>query len=148
MLRIEKRTAPGSFLRSKALPVGILEHGKLFTKMTMKTINDRDGACGFAANQLRMEGHAFLALIDYKSWRFFANVKIIDCSDEVIIESEECLSLPGQEYEVERFAAIEISYEDERGNKRREHFGGSNARIIQHELDHLNGILISDKGSK
>ena len=146
MLRIEKRTAPGSPLRSKALPV--LEHGKLFTKMTMKTINDRDGFCGFAANQLRMEGHAFLALIDYKSWRFFANAAIIDLSNKTVISTEGCLSLPAQEYEVERYKWVEIAYEDERGKKHREIFSGTNARIIQHELDHLDGILISDKGSK
>lgn len=58
---------------------------------------------------------------------------------------EECLSLPGEEYFVERPFAVKVEYLTEKGVSKREFLQGGAARIFLHETDHLDGILISDK---
>jgi peptide deformylase len=58
--------------------------------------------------------------------------------------SEGCLSIPGIREDVERKALIKISYYDENWNFFEESFQGIAARIIQHEYDHIEGILFTD----
>ena len=58
--------------------------------------------------------------------------------------SEGCLSIPGIREDVERNAAIKISYFDENWNFFEESYQGIAARIIQHEYDHIEGILFTD----
>ncbi|MEK9620194.1 MAG: peptide deformylase [Flavobacteriales bacterium] len=58
--------------------------------------------------------------------------------------SEGCLSIPGIREDVERKAVIKISYYDENWNFFEESYSGIAARIIQHEYDHIEGILFTD----
>ena len=58
--------------------------------------------------------------------------------------SEGCLSIPGIREDVERKAVIKISYYDENWNFFEESYQGIAARIIQHEYDHIEGILFTD----
>lgn len=58
---------------------------------------------------------------------------------------EGCLSLPGRQYKVERSLSLEWEYMDSDGNVHLEKASGWKARIIQHEIDHLDGICICDK---
>ncbi|MBI4858790.1 MAG: peptide deformylase [Candidatus Riflebacteria bacterium] len=55
---------------------------------------------------------------------------------------EACLSVPGVEGEVKRAAEVTFTYLDERGELQERSVSGHLARIVQHELDHLNGVLI------
>lgn len=55
---------------------------------------------------------------------------------------EGCLSLPGMLVDVTRFENVDVVAEDENGEKQTYKFQGKEARCFQHELDHLNGILI------
>jgi peptide deformylase len=112
----------------------------------------KDNAVGFAANQLRVSAHCFLAKIDLypdvkqKSsmfWKFFANCEIIDRGD-IYLAKEECLSIPNETFSVERYNIIVIEYMDRKGNHNKETYTGINAQIIQHEVDHCNGILINN----
>ena len=57
---------------------------------------------------------------------------------------EGCLSVPGEGVHVERAEEISVSYLDENGRRCNKTFRGLTARIIQHEIDHLNGKLIID----
>ena len=59
---------------------------------------------------------------------------------------EGCLSIPDLKVHVERPTTITISYQDISGNSNTRTFDGFLARVIQHEYDHLNGVLIIDKG--
>lgn len=59
-------------------------------------------------------------------------------------ESEGCLSYPGKSIEIERYKTIKVEYFDIMGLRRLQAFEGFTARIIQHEIDHLNGINIID----
>lgn len=61
------------------------------------------------------------------------------------IQAEGCLTLRGQAYNVKRATHITVSYRDQNWSPQIEECNGLRARIIQHEIDHLDGILISDR---
>ena len=73
------------------------------------------------------------------------NPKITSKSPQTVSSAEGCLSLPGETYEVERAAAISVLFRDLQGKEQRLLSQGISAVVIQHEIDHLDGILISDK---
>lgn len=73
-----------------------------------------------------------------------ANPQIIKRSDEMVSGVEGCLSLPGLLGEVERHECIEIAGQDREGQPMRLPASGRLARVLQHEIDHLNGILYID----
>lgn len=75
--------------------------------------------------------------------RAFINPDIIASAGESVIE-EGCLSIPGVREEVTRPETITLAYQDETGKRKQEHFDGWMARVLQHEIDHLNGILFVD----
>ena len=74
----------------------------------------------------------------------FINAHISKRSNTEIIRGEGCLSVPGIHEEVSRPDKITMSYLDERGESHEEEFSGIRAWIIQHEYDHLDGILFVD----
>ncbi|MFO7843653.1 MAG: peptide deformylase [Bacteroidales bacterium] len=82
-------------------------------------------------------------LKDFK--KVFINPQITERIEEDILYSEGCLSIPLIREEVMRPAKIRIEYYDENFNFHDEWFEGVAARIIQHEYDHLEGILFTDK---
>lgn len=73
------------------------------------------------------------------------NPQIISKSDKMIVSEEACLSLPKLSGEVMRHETIKVSREDANGKKHTDKFSGYNAVIIQHEVDHLDGVLFIDK---
>ena len=73
------------------------------------------------------------------------NPRIVLCSDETVKIEEGCLSVPGVRGDVERPACVTVVYQDERGKEHRLEAEGMLARIAQHELDHLNGVLFIDR---
>ncbi len=74
-----------------------------------------------------------------------ANPEIIWVSREMADGIEGCLSIPGYLGEVERHEAIRVRCQDRNGRKIRLRLDGWTARIFQHEIDHLNGVLYIDK---
>jgi peptide deformylase len=73
------------------------------------------------------------------------NPRILSCSDETECVEEGCLSVPGVRGKVERPILIEIEFRDVAGKKHCIKVDGLVSRIIQHELDHLDGILFVDR---
>jgi len=69
-------------------------------------------------------------------------------SEEQEIAEEGCLSLPGVHVEVERPAQVRVQARDETGEEIEIEAEGLQARVIQHEIDHLNGVLILDRISR
>ncbi len=59
--------------------------------------------------------------------------------------NEGCLSIPGIREDVKRKSEITLRYQDEHFNTHEETFNGIKARVIQHEMDHINGILFTDR---
>ena len=75
------------------------------------------------------------------------NPRIIQFSEEVEFEWEGCLSIPGLRGEVPRYSSIEYDAIDAEGNNLRRNAFGFHARVVQHELDHLDGILYPERMS-
>jgi peptide deformylase len=69
-------------------------------------------------------------------------------SDELEAAEEGCLSLPGVHVEVERAASVRVRARDEHGEELEIEAEGLPARVIQHEIDHLDGVLILDRVSR
>lgn len=82
-------------------------------------------------------------LKDFK--RVFINAKIVEESGEEWAFEEGCLSIPGVREEVARKGTITIEYLDEKFVPHRETYSGLRARVIQHEYDHIEGVLFTDK---
>jgi peptide deformylase len=79
--------------------------------------------------------------------RTFINAHITEKKGEMIQSNEGCLSIPDIREDVMRYPEITIEYVDKDFNKITEHFEGIPAVIVQHEYDHLDGILFTDKVS-
>jgi len=84
-------------------------------------------------------------LSDFK--KVFINARITERSGDMKLMNEGCLSIPNLREEVNREAFVKIEYYDENWQFHDEIFEGYKARIIQHEYDHLDGILFTDKVS-
>lgn len=79
--------------------------------------------------------------------RTFINPEIISSSNETVVYEEGCLSLPGISENVNRPASITIHYYDEDFQEHTETFSSFSARIVQHEYDHLQGNVFTDRVS-
>jgi len=77
--------------------------------------------------------------------QIFVNPKIIKKSRETIIDEEGCLSFPGLFLKIKRAKWVEIEALNEKGEKIHLETKGLPARIFQHEIDHLDGILFIDR---
>ena len=83
-----------------------------------------------------------------KTPMYFVNPLIIKKNDEKITYEEGCLSVPNQFAEIDRPSKCEVEYLDFNGNKQNLQAEGLLATCIQHEIDHLEGILFIDYLSK
>ena len=104
-------------------------------------------ALGVAAPQI---GENLRVCLVYMNEEFVAliNPEILSFSAEKIVGEEGCLSLPEIWGDVERPKNIRLKYTNEEGEEREEAFSGLPSRIIQHEVDHLNGVLFTDRMRK
>lgn len=75
----------------------------------------------------------------------FINPKMLEKKGEEWLFNEGCLSIPDIREDISRKAEIEIEFLDENFKKHSKKFDGLTARVIQHEYDHLEGILFTDK---
>lgn len=75
----------------------------------------------------------------------FINARIVERSEDTLSESEGCLSIPGINEKVPRPSTITIEYLDADFQPHRESYSGFAARVIQHEYDHIEGILFIDQ---
>ncbi len=98
---------------------------------------------GLAANQVGAPQRLFVA-DDGDGFRAFINPVIVETDGRAEAE-EGCLSLPGIYVDISRASQVTVEYLDENWERQRLEAEGLPARIIQHELDHLDGILISDR---
>lgn len=73
------------------------------------------------------------------------NPEIIEKSTQTVLSEEACLSLPWEQGTVRRYRQITVSYHDPEGRKHTRKFEDFNAAIVQHEIDHIEGVLFIDK---
>ena len=99
----------------------------------------REGCVGMAANMIGVNKRIII-FDDEGSATVMFNPEIIRCSGAYEAE-EGCLSLPGTR-RAKRYRSIKVQYQNERFETRLKTYTGWTAQIIQHEIDHLNGVLI------
>ncbi len=118
-----------------------------------ETLTQADG-CGLAAPQIGRSIRLFIVdgselgedypdCANFK--KTFINPEIIEESEDTAVYSEGCLSLPGISENVVRPKTIVIHYYDEDFNEHEEEYTGFQARIIEHEYDHLEGNVFTDR---
>ena len=73
------------------------------------------------------------------------NPKILKYSTEEYIDDEWCLSVPWEKWKVSRYNNIKLQFLDEKWKENIIMLNWLSSRIVQHEIDHLNGILFTDK---
>ena len=94
------------------------------------------------------DGHSHTHQPVKKDPRVFVNPEILDPSRDMGVYQEGCLSVPDIYADVERPARCRVRYQDLDGNVHEEEMSGMLATCIQHEMDHLNGILFIDHLSR
>jgi peptide deformylase len=133
--------APDPLLKARARPVGA-EHDTL----VFATMYDAPGI-GLAAPQV---GHGLrLAVVDLMrddkpSPIVLINPEIIVASPELATREEGCLSLPNQYADVTRPARVRVRFLDQAGIRQESEADGLLAACLQHEIDHLDGVLFVD----
>jgi peptide deformylase len=83
------------------------------------------------------------AMKDFK--KAFINPKILQLDGDTQVMNEGCLSLPKLREDVDRHNKVKIRYYDENFNQFEEEYEGLKARVIQHEYDHLDGVMFIDR---
>lgn len=100
---------------------------------------------GLSAPQIGVSLRVIIVAPPGKDPRVLVNPRIIQWSSIRKSATEGCLSIPGVEREVNRSIRVTVSFQDRDGTLKTEKFKDFEARIVQHEIDHLNGVLITDK---
>ncbi|MBY3133309.1 peptide deformylase [Rhizobium laguerreae] len=113
----------------------------------LETMYDAPGI-GLAAIQIGVPRRMLVIDIsregEEKQPQVFINPEILTSSDERSVYEEGCLSIPDYYAEVERPATVSVKYLDRNGKKQTVEADGLLATCLQHEIDHLNGVLFID----
>lgn len=136
-------------LRTVSKPVKKIDRTakKLIANM-IETMQNCDGL-GIAAPQVGVNLRIFIARLNFQTPNEvivpMINVEFLKMGDKIEENEEGCLSIPKRFGTVKRSHAVTIRYMNEHGKLHTLNLTGLNARIMQHETDHLNGTLIADK---
>lgn len=142
VLRI--RTFGDPVLRQKAPETpGVSELHQTLARDMIDTMREAPGV-GLAGPQVGVLERIFVWEVEGEHGAVI-NPVIVSRSDEKVTEEEGCLSLPGLYYPVERSARVVVEGVDELGEPVRLEAGDLLARVCQHEVDHLDGILFIDR---
>lgn len=142
-----KPSDKNSALRKKSAPVEKITPEILDLIKEMKEVlKSAESGVGLAAPQVGKNIRLFVILDDLAKdgYSVFINPEITQISKKKIIEEEGCLSLPGRWSELPRADKVTIKAMDENGKKFKIRAKGILARLMLHEVDHLNGILFVD----
>ena len=100
----------------------------------------KEGCVGMAANMIG-ERKTILVAQAGKDYLVMVNPKVVDHSRQCYETEESCLSLTGQR-PVKRYSVIVVEYLDRKFKRKKQTFRDFEAQIIQHEMDHFEGIII------
>jgi peptide deformylase len=136
-------------LRSRALPVERFDAALADEVRRMGQIMHDALGIGLAATQVGVMHRVFVYRVDPDApVAALVNPELEWASDEREPLEEGCLSLPGVLVEVERPIHVRVRALDERGEEQLIEASGLEARVLQHEMDHLDGVLILDRTSR
>lgn len=139
-------------LREESSPVRKVDKAvqKLITDME-KTMEANEG-CGLAAPQVGVHQRVIIVKLNQQTEQelniAMVNPEIVFHSEDTELDTEGCLSVPGVYDQVRRYRDIIVKFLDKKGKEQMLKLSELNARVIQHEVDHLDGVLFVDKLEK
>jgi peptide deformylase len=140
------RIYPDPVLREAAQPVGVVDDAvrKLIADMG-ETMRAAPGV-GLAAPQVGVPRRVLVYSISEEDGIIgLIDAEIVERSDETLTEDEGCLSIPGLAYPTPRAQRVVVRALDAQGNQVQIDAVDMEARILQHEIDHLDGILFLER---
>ena len=146
MSRIININSPlGTILTEKTEKITKRNHIRVYRKFLKEVLFYRRGSRsqGVAGNQLGLDKSIFTAKVKGK-WIICINPEIVQKGGKVVKRKEGCLSIPRQSVKVPRNTHITLKYRDKDFKSNTIELYGDDARVVQHEVDHLNGKLITD----
>ncbi|MBZ4673608.1 MAG: Peptide deformylase [Spirochaeta sp.] len=132
-------------LREKCQKVTEFDNAlRILVDAMFDTMDEADGV-GLAAPQVGVTQRLFVIHIRGEEKRAYINPQIIETSIETSTDEEGCLSIPGVWHDVQRPARVTVQAQDVEGKVFQVKADGLLARALQHENDHLNGVLFIDR---
>ncbi|MDX6545792.1 MAG: peptide deformylase [Gaiellales bacterium] len=142
------RQYPDPALRNAASPVADVDEEVRRLAARMVDVMDRAHGVGLAAPQLGVLRRMLVYRVgEEDAIRVLINPSLSELSEETVVSTEGCLSLLGGELQVpvSRHVRVHVSAVDSDGDPVELEAEGFEARVIQHEIDHLDGVLIVDR---
>jgi peptide deformylase len=139
------RTIPDSALRQKARRVSVIDKSvlKLVDDM-IDTLHSSGHGVGLAATQVGKPHRIAIVEIPEEELMVLINPEIIKREGERVVD-EGCLSVPGYRGQVKRAVSVKVKFRNREGREVRLKCDDLRAQVIEHELDHLDGILFTDR---
>jgi peptide deformylase len=135
-------------LRERARPVEAFDDGVRAEVQRMHELLEDAMGAGLAATQIGVLSRICLYRMPDGPMQVLVNPELLWASEERETFEEGCLSLPGVWFEVERPSRVRVRASDEHGTEREFAACGQEADVIQHEIDHLDGVLVLDRISR
>lgn len=147
----ELMLAPTPILSIKCTPVAHFDGALAVLALDMlETLYHAKGR-GLAAPQVGINTRLFVTDVGWKDQtpqpRVFVNPVILEAATETDVHEEQCLSIPDTPIAVRRPIWVVLRWQDLSGAEHKARFDGVMGRCLQHELDHLEGVLITDKAA-
>ncbi|HUR74363.1 MAG TPA: peptide deformylase, partial [Sporichthya sp.] len=139
------RQYPDAALKMPARPVDQFDGELVKLVERMKQLMHDASGIGLAATQVGVLQRLFVFQPDEDDAVAVVNPEIVERSEETDVADEGCLSIQGITVPVERSLEVTLVGKDEHGNDVRYELEGYSARCVQHETDHLDGILFVDR---
>ncbi|MCK4395067.1 peptide deformylase [candidate division WOR-3 bacterium] len=138
------RTFPDSTLKIKTKNVKSISESVIKTLDEMVKVAKMADAAGLAANQIGISRSLAVVLLENGDFLKMINPVLKESEGEEVDE-EGCLSVPDSVIKIPRSTRVVVEYLDTDGNIKTFEASGFTARVLQHEIDHLNGLLIFDR---
>ena len=136
-------------LREKAKAVRKIDKATLKLIQNMEETMEKDNGCGLAAPQVGVGQRIIVVKLNQQTDQevnlAMVNPEIVFHSEETEVDTEGCLSVPKVFDLVRRWRDVIVKFQDKKGREQMLKLSELNARVVQHEIDHLDGVLFTDK---
>jgi peptide deformylase len=141
--KLKIHTWPDKILRKRCRQVDAIDDNIREILSEMVSLMKVSDGIGLAANQVGLNLSLVVAEIDNKLYKL-VNPRIIKSEGSISL-LEGCLSFPGLELNIKRNKKILISAQDQEGREIKEELEGLAAIVLQHEIDHIQGVVFIDR---
>ena len=139
---------PDEWLTKEVKPFDFEKQDATVIENQMITLMNLSKGVGLAANQVGLDSQIFVMTNKYGEKFSIINPTVIAASKETVEGDEGCLSFPGLILKVKRAQSIAVEFYDPKGDKQNLEFTDWDARVFQHEFDHLFGVNFINRVSK